>query len=607
MEKSKKLYIKTKEIIEAVVYSLRFSIKSSALLTLLRIIFIILSALIPVISIYLGKILIDSLNALSLTKDKNISLFSNFAMLIIILTSLSIATKIMQRIDELLQNLHGQKIEYNINSIKSQKSANLDLSFFDSAVYYNGFAMANMDSSSIRVLVWSVFNGIGIIIRFISTFAIVAKLNILLAIVVIVVTIPSFIIEYNYIKFMHGWQYSVMPRQRKMGYLLNIFISRHFAKELRIYGTYDEFKKKYDELYKINYKEFKDINVKRVINVCITSLLPDICVICALIMIGYNVYDNIFTIGDYMFYSGAFTMTVMAIGSLISSFSSISDNFVRIQNFIDFTKLENKMAHNGNIVLVSPFRVEFKNVCFKYPETDNFVLQDVSLSFSSTDKIAFVGLNGAGKSTIIKLILRFYDVDDGVILINGTNIKNYDINSLRNCFSPMFQDYVSYAFTLKENISLSNVQKKDDEKCIYDACNRSGANIILEKLGKGLNTYLTREFEEDGVELSGGEWQKISLSRAFFRNSDMLILDEPSSSLDAEAENEIFTKVVEVCEGKGLILISHRLSNIRMVNKIFVIDQCRIIEQGSHQELMDLNGKYAYMFSLQAKKYVGDA
>ena len=283
--------------------------------------------------------------------------------------------------------------------------------------------------------------------------------------------------------------------------------------------------------------------------------------------------------------------------------ANILDNNIRITNFNKFLEWESLLKPCGTKKPESYFTIEFRDVSFQYPGSNKYVLENLNFSINSNEKVALVGKNGAGKSTIIKLILRYYDPTTGKILINGTDIKEYDIEILRKQFTVMFQDYANYAFTIKENITIADMDNKDNDEKVMDSCIKSGAENLISKFDKGIDTYLTGMFEEDGKELSGGEWQKIGLARTFFREGKIVVLDEPSAALDPEAEHYIFKKFSELSEGKGAILISHRLANIIMVDKIIVLDKTRIVEVGTHKELIERKGHYAYLFGLQAEKY----
>lgn len=246
--------------------------------------------------------------------------------------------------------------------------------------------------------------------------------------------------------------------------------------------------------------------------------------------------------------------------------------------------------------------IEFRNVKFSYPDTDNLILDDFSMVIKPGEKIALVGENGAGKSTIIKLLARFYDVLEGEILINGINIKNLSIDDWFKHIGVLFQDYNRYEDSVKENIYLGNVEKEVDLQEIMKASFSAGAHKMVEKFDKGYEQILGRMFE-GGIELSGGQWQKVALARAFFRNAPILILDEPTASIDAKSEAEIFEKVENLSKDKTVIIISHRFSTVRNADKVYVIDKGRITEQGSHEQLMKTDGQYAAMFKLQAKGY----
>ncbi len=247
-------------------------------------------------------------------------------------------------------------------------------------------------------------------------------------------------------------------------------------------------------------------------------------------------------------------------------------------------------------------RIEFKNVSFAYPDTKGQVLRDFSLEINHGEKIAFVGENGAGKSTIIKLLARFYDVDSGVILINGKNIKDLNLESWYRYIGVLFQEFNKYEYSVNENIYFGKVHEKYNEQEITRAATLAGAHPMIQKLDKGYQQMLGRMFE-GGIELSGGQWQKVALARAFLRNAPILVLDEPTSALDARAETEVFGRVEKLAKDKTVIIISHRFSTVRNADKIYVIDNGKIIESGNHLSLMKLNGQYAALFNLQAKGY----
>ena len=246
--------------------------------------------------------------------------------------------------------------------------------------------------------------------------------------------------------------------------------------------------------------------------------------------------------------------------------------------------------------------IEFRNVSFCYPGSDVFVLRNINLHIQPNERIALVGLNGAGKTTLIKLLTRLYDPTDGQVLIDGVDIRDYDLKSLYQRFGIIFQDFVRYQFSVRENIGFGQVDALDDITRIRDAADRGGASSIIEDLPQGYDTMLGRRWEK-GAELSGGQWQKIALARAFMREAEVLVLDEPTSALDAEAEYEVFRRFGELIEDRIAVLISHRFSTVRMADRIAVLSAGKILELGSHAELIQLDGVYARLFNFQAEGY----
>jgi ATP-binding cassette subfamily B protein len=340
-----------------------------------------------------------------------------------------------------------------------------------------------------------------------------------------------------------------------------------------------------------------------IISLCL-SVIPQILTAFVLFDVGTQIFNGMHTIGDFSLYSGMISQLVSNIFLLAFTFTQIAENLMKAENFLEFDSWESTVEVAGVRKLDIIHTIEFENVSFRYPNNSTYTIKDLSFCFSADDKVALVGVNGAGKTTIVKLLLRFYDATEGRILINGTDIREFTPPSIRKHYSVMFQDYLNYAFTLRDNICLSNLEHNYSDQDIYDICKHVGIDYMIDEWEDGLNAYLYKEFVEDGKELSIGENQKIALARAFYRGGDILILDEPSSSLDPESEFYFFEKAINAYNDRGLILISHKLSNVIIADHILVIEGGTLIEEGKHEDLIQSNGRYAALFKYQADKYV---
>ena len=309
-------------------------------------------------------------------------------------------------------------------------------------------------------------------------------------------------------------------------------------------------------------------------------------------------------IGDVALYVGLALSAVNAFEGFMNiglmTYTRTTEVMSRVFDFFSIPT-EDK---SGTRTLKAFESLEFRNVCFKYPYTDKDVLKSVTFTLNKGDKLSLVGINGSGKSTIIKLMLGLYEIESGEILINGYPMSDYDLRDVRKLFSVLFQNFVQYPLSLRDNIALSDYGRAMDEEAIITSLRQSGVyNELQEKLENGLDSFMTRQFDDKGTELSKGQWQKIALSRAYFKNAEIFIFDEPSAALDAEAEDRIFKNFESVSEGKTGIMISHRISAARMSNKILVLDGGVITESGTHDELVEKNGLYAKLYNLQKEKY----
>ena len=328
------------------------------------------------------------------------------------------------------------------------------------------------------------------------------------------------------------------------------------------------------------------------------------------LFVAYNVIYKNGEIGDYSLYTGALTSIAGYVTTLLTATATIYEGTLFINNIIDFMNEESTVVPTVKEPL-KPQKggdhvIEFKNVTFRYPGTKRDVLKNVNITLRKGDSVVLVGLNGAGKTTLIKLLTRLYDPTEGVIYLDGHDIREYDLKALYNLYGIIFQDFGRYAETVSDNISFGDVNEEDDRERVRLAAERSDADEFIGKLPNAFDTPLTRLFEENGVELSGGQWQKLSVARAFYKNSDILILDEPTASLDAIAEREIFDCFTELKKDKLTVFVSHRLSSAVSASKIIVISDGEIIECGTHDELMAKQGEYYHLFTTQAERYTTD-
>jgi len=395
-----------------------------------------------------------------------------------------------------------------------------------------------------------------------------------------------------------------VPRARRLWYLMWFLSDETSLREMRIFQSQKALLTKFKKIQDYLFRHSK----KALDNHLRFLTLPPILEVGVIFAIAYlhlpSALTGVLSVGSFTLLVNMMGQLGGRAGTMMTHFGEMYEDNLYIDQYFDVLELPKLIKEVKKPVVfeeISPPKIEFKNVFFRYPKTEPMVLKDVSFMVNPGENIAFVGPNGAGKSTIIKLICRFYDVTEGEVLINEVNIKKLKLSNWYRFMGTLFQDFAPYHFTARDNIALGDPEKRDED-LIREAAARSGAYEFIKKLPKGFDQMLGREFEE-GRELSIGQWQKLAIARAFYREAPLLILDEPTSAIDAEAEYEIFTNLQKSYKDKTLILVSHRFSTVRNASKIFVVEDGRITERGSHQNLLKLGGKYTKMFRLQAKGY----
>lgn len=511
-------------------------------------------------------------------------------------------------------NISGELVTNHIKVKIIKKAKEVDVASFDLPEFYEKLENANREAGMRPInIMRSTFGLISTLISMISFIVILSAVGAWMPVVVILLAIPSAVINFAYRRKTFFYMRRRSKDRRQMEYYSNLMVNKDMVKEIRLFGLSDTFIDRFRQTFKNYYAGIKRLIVNENIWHISISIFTTV-VNCALyLVIAKNVFTGLFTLGDYSLYTSALNNVSNGVSSLISTTSSIYEGALFIDNMIIF------MAEKKRIVpvlsdpaLKEPRRVkrhtghtiEFRHVSFRYPGTERTVLKDINFKLDEGETCVLVGLNGAGKTTLIKLLTRLYDPTEGTILLDGYDIREYDTDELYEMFGIIFQDFGKYAVSVRENIKFGDISREHSEDDIVEAAKQSSSDQFIEKLPDGYNTPLMRYFEENGIELSTGQWQKLSIARAFYSDSDFLILDEPTASLDAIAEQEIFNQFDSLRADKTTIFVSHRLSSATVASKILVLEYGEIIEEGNHSQLMNKRGRYYELFSTQAKRYL---
>ncbi len=390
-----------------------------------------------------------------------------------------------------------------------------------------------------------------------------------------------------------------------MNYLEHLLTVDHSAKEIKLFGLGEPLLQRYQEFFWKFYREDEALARRRSLISMLWGLLASASYYGSYAWIVYRTVGGQISIGGMTLYLAVFRQSQTTFQGMFYNTSQLYESGLFLENLFGFLGIAPQMRSGEGIKVPRPIRqgFEFRDVSFRYPDREDWALRGVNLTIRPGEKIALVGANGAGKPTLIKLLTRLYDATEGQILLDGVDLREYDLEDLRDCVGVIFQDFVRYQVTARENIGFGQIKDLGNEARIIAAAERGGADEVMAKLPGGYDTLLGRWFEK-GAELSGGQWQKIALSRAYMREqADVLVLDEPTAALDAESEHKVFERFRELTRGRTSLLISHRFPTVRMADRIVVIEGGEVIEQGTHDELLAADGRYAELFRLQAMGY----
>ena len=568
---------------------------SNALLRLIR-------SAIPVALLYVGKLIIDQVvHAGKGSGDLHTYLWQ----LVAIEFGLAVLSDALSRANALVDSLLGDLFA-NFTSIKIMQHASiLDLDQFENSAFYDKLERARQQTVGRTILLSQVLGQVQDFITMGFFAAGLIVFNPWLILLLFIAVLPAFLGESYFNNRTYSLSRRQTPERRELDYIRFIGASDETAKEVKIFDLSGFLIDRFRQLSGKFYKDNKLISVKRSIWGTALSLLGTAAYYGAYIFIISKALSGKLSIGDLIFMAGSFRQLRTLMEGILSRFTAVSQGAIYLKDFFDFFKIQPAIKLSPNArPFPNPIKLGFvfEDVGFKYAHSERWANRHLNFTLHAGEKLALVGENGAGKTTLVKLLARLYDPTEGRILLDGYDLKEYDLAALRKQVGVIFQDYLRYQMTVAQNIAVGNISQQQNRELIVDAAKQSMADILVQRLPDKYDQALGKRFNQ-GVELSGGEWQKIALARAYMKDAQLFILDEPTAALDARAEYEVFQRFADLTKGKTAVLISHRFSTVRMANRILVLDKGMLLEEGSHEALLAKNGRYAELFNLQAKGY----
>ena len=587
--------------------------RTSRSLTVASLLLRLARALLPVITLYVGKLIIDDVVMVVQMPDKPgtlpewiaSGLLNWLGFLLVAEFGLAVIADILGRVVSLIDSLLSERVS-NASSIRlMQHAAKLDLEDFEDAEFQDQLERARRQTSGRMTLMGQLFSQAQDIVTVVSFAAGLIIYAPWLIVLLLLALVPAFLGEAHFNAQSYSLDYARTPERRELDYVRQTAASVETAKEVKIFGLNTFLIDRYVRLATDFYAANRRLALRRASWGGLFTAMGTIGYYLAYAYIVWRTLTGGFSIGDLTFLAGSFRRLRTLLEGLLASFSSTAGQALYLDDLFSFFEVKPEiLSPDDPRPFPQPIRqgFVFEDVGFRYPGAERWAVRHLSFTLNAGEVVALVGENGAGKTTLVKLLTRLYDPDEGRILLDGHDLREYDLDALRGNMGVIFQDFVRYNLSAADNIAVGRIEARDDRARIERAASRSQADEVIAKLPAGYEQMIGKRFR-NGVELSGGEWQKIAIARAYMREAEVLILDEPTAALDARSEYEVFRRFKELSHGKTAILISHRFSSVRMADRILVLADGKVEAAGTHEELVSRPGRYAELFELQAAGY----
>jgi ATP-binding cassette subfamily B protein len=561
----------------------------------------ILVAFLPVGIGIIGRFIIDGVNRIRLHQ----ALPPGFWWLVAAEMTLAVAMSLLSRAVDYFDALLADRYTHHVSVEVMRKAAALDVTVYEDPVFYDRLERARVQATDRLAMIQQMGRLIQQTVTTVAFSAVLIRYSPILLLLLIAGTIPAFLGESHFAFLAYAKNFRQTPMRRQMDYLRQVGGSKEAAKELKLFNLSSFLTSRFTALSSAIYRENVRLSRQRFFWGGLLSLLSQIGYYSAY---AYSIFGTIqgrYSIGDLTLITTAIMQAMGNIQLAFSTASGVADQALFLTDLLAFMEMKPTVESKPNaLAMPRPVRrgFEFCNVSFSYPGTSRKVLNNFNFTLYPGESVALIGENGQGKTTVVKLITRLYDPTEGRILLDGVDLREYDLADLHSEIGVIFQDFMRYEMTALENIAIGRIEVDHEADEIAYAAEKSRASDVISKLPLGYDQMLGRRFE-GGVDLSGGEWQKLALARAYLRDAQLIILDEPTASLDARSEFDVFKRFAELTRDKMALLISHRFSTVKMANRIVVLEGGHLVEEGSHQQLMTRGARYAEMFEMQAASY----